>query len=97
MKIELTLDKILIKKINFDKINQMSVILLDETKNNINTLIYEVVDVGPGGMIGNKNIVMNSKPGDLVVVTEYVGSEIEIDGQEYRIINQDNILATIEL
>ena len=97
MKIEMTLDKVLIKKVSFDKVNKYSILLLEESKDSMNNFIYEVINVGPGGNVGNKTIEMFVKPGDKVIVKEYNGSEIEIDNEKYRIVNQADILAIVEL
>ncbi|MGI6563047.1 MAG: co-chaperone GroES [Clostridia bacterium] len=56
----------------------------------------EVVAVGPGGMIDGKEIVMQVKVGDKVLTSKYSGTEVKIDGQEYTIVKQSDILAIVE-
>ena len=51
MKINPTLDKIVVKKIEFEKLYKGSIILTSKNQDNINKLIYEVVECGPGGII----------------------------------------------
>jgi len=82
------LNRVLIKRCNFDKIHNTKIILLESTKNEINKLIYEVVDIGP-----KVNIV---SVGNKIIVDEYIGSEINIKGIDYRIINDNEILALVE-
>ena len=53
--------------------------------------IYEVVAVGPG----TKDVTVTVKPGDKVVVGNYVGSEIKLDGVDYKFVKQDDILAVV--
>lgn len=55
-----------------------------------------VVAVGPGGVIDGKEIVMQVKPGDKVLCANYAGSHFKIDGKEFTIIKQSDILAVVE-
>ena len=97
MKLNPTLDKVIVKKCDYNEITNSGIFLVNESKDNMNKLFYEVVEVGPGGIIAeNVEIEMVVKPGDRVLVEEYVGSEIEINGEFYRIIKQNNILAIVE-
>lgn len=93
MKIKPTLDRVIIKKCQFDDVYKSNIILTNQSKNNINKLLYEVVDIGPGGIINDNEVKMVVKPKDIVIVPEYIGSEINVDGEDYRIIRQDDILA----
>lgn len=96
MKINPTLDKVIVKKIDFDELYNGSIILVNSSKNDINKYVYEVIEVGPGGLVNKENIEMIVKPGDKVIIPEYIGSEINIDNQLYRILRQKEILAIIE-
>ena len=98
MLINPTLDKVVIKKYDYSKIYNHNIILTNTNKDDINKMIYEVIEVGPGGQITEDVYVeMNVSVGDIVVVEEYVGSEVEINGEFYRIVKQNNILAILEL
>lgn len=96
MKINPTLDKIVVKKIEFEEVYESSIILTSKNRDNINKLIYEVIECGPGGIINKDNIKIVVKPGDKVIIPEYIGSEINIDNIRYRIVKQDDILAILE-
>lgn len=96
MNLNPTLDRVVVKKCNFDEVYKTNIILVNSAKNDINKLIYEVVEVGPGGIVGGHQVDMIVKPGDKVIVPEYIGSEIHIDNEDYRIIKQSDILATVE-
>lgn len=96
MKINPTLDKIVVKKIEFEKVYKGSIILTSKNQDNINKLIYEVVECGPGGIIDKDDIKIVVKPGDKVIIPEYIGSEINIDNVQYRIVKQSDILAILE-
>ena len=56
----------------------------------------KVVAVGPGGIIDGKEITMQVKVGDVVLYSKYAGSEFKIDGKEFTIIRQSDILAIVE-
>ncbi len=56
----------------------------------------KVVAVGPGGIIDGKEIVMQVKVGDKVLYSKYSGSEFKIEGKEFIIIRQNDILAIVE-
>ncbi len=58
--------------------------------------IYEVVEVGPGGLVDGNEVKMIVKPGENVLVGKYSGSKVKLDDQEYTIVRQSDILAIIE-
>jgi len=62
------------------------------TSNKEKPAIFEVVAVGPG----TKDVTMTVKAGDSVVVGKFVGSDIKLDGVEYKFVKQDEILAVVE-
>ena len=57
----------------------------------------EVIAVGPGGVVDGKEVVMNVKPGDMVIFSKYAGNEVKLDDEEYIIVKQSDILAIVEL
>ena len=58
--------------------------------------IAEVVEVGPGGIVEGKEIKMELTVGDKVIFQKYSGTEVKIEGQEYTILRQSDVLAVIE-
>ncbi len=58
--------------------------------------ISEVVAVGPGGVVDGNEVTMYVKVGDKVIISKYSGTEVKLDGEEYSIVRQSDILATIE-
>ena len=58
--------------------------------------VYEVVEVGPGGMVDCNEVKMIVKPGENVLVGKYSGSRVKIEDVEYTIVRQSDILAVIE-
>ena len=59
--------------------------------------ISRVIAVGPGGMVDGKEVVMQLKAGDRVITGKYTGTEVKIDGEEYTIVRQSDVLAVVEL
>ena len=58
--------------------------------------VYEVVEVGPGGLVDGNEVEMIVRPGQNVLVGKYSGSKVKLDDQEYTIVRQSDILAVIE-
>ncbi len=58
--------------------------------------IYEVVEVGPGGMVDGNEVKMIVKAGEKVLVGKYSGSKVKLGEDEYTIVRQSDILAVIE-
>ena len=58
--------------------------------------IAEVIEVGPGEVIDGKKEEMKVKKGDNIIVSEYSGTKIKYEGEDYIIVRQDDILATVE-
>ena len=58
--------------------------------------IYEVVEVGHGGMVDGNEVVMTVSVGNSVLVGKYSGTKVKLDDVEYTIVRQSDILAVIE-
>ena len=58
--------------------------------------MFEVVEVGPGGMVDGNEVKMTVAAGDRVIVGKYSGTTVKVDGEEYSIVRQGDILAVVE-
>ena len=58
--------------------------------------MYEVVEVGPGGMVDGKEVAMVVKKGDRVLVGKYSGTTVKVEDEEFSIVRQSDILAIVE-
>ena len=58
--------------------------------------VAEVIAVGPGGNVDGKEVTMTVKVGDKVITSKYAGTEVKVDGEEYNIVRQNDILAVVE-
>ena len=58
--------------------------------------IFEVVAAGPGGLVDGVEIEMTVAPGDKVILGKYSGTQVKVEGEEYTIVRQGEILAIVE-
>ena len=56
----------------------------------------EVIAVGPGGVVDGKEVKMEVATGNKVIYSKYAGTEVKLDGEEYIIVKQSDILAIVE-
>lgn len=55
-----------------------------------------VVAVGPGGVVDGNEVKMYLNVGDKVIASKYAGTQVKINGEEFTIVRQSDILATVE-
>ncbi|MBR2938024.1 MAG: co-chaperone GroES [Oscillospiraceae bacterium] len=89
MKLKPMADNILLKAAEAQETTASGIILATTAKEKPG--IYEVVSAGPG----TKDVTVTVKPGDKVVVGNFVGSDIKLDGEDYKFVKQDEILAIV--
>lgn len=94
MNIKPLADRVVIKMVEAEETTQSGIILAGSAKEK--PQIAEVVAVGPGGVVDGKEITMELKVGDKVLMSKYAGTEVKLDGVEYTILRQSEILAKIE-
>ena len=94
MKLNPLADRVLLKAVETEETTASGIILSTATKEKPE--VFEVVSAGPGGMIDGNEIKMVVKPGDRVVTSKYSGTEVKLDGEEYVIVRQSDILAIVE-
>ena len=94
MKIKPLGDRVVIKNMEAEETTKGGILLTSGSKEK--PQLAEVLAVGPGGNVDGKEIVMNVKEGQKVVYSKYAGTEIKIDGEEYKIVRQSDILAIVE-
>ena len=89
MKLRPMADNILLKATEAEETTSSGIILA--TSNKEKPAIYEVVSAGPG----TKEVEVTVKAGDKVIVSKFSGNEIKLDGQDYKFVKQDDILAVV--
>ncbi len=94
MKLRPLFDRVVLKSLEAEETTASGFILTGSAKEK--PQMAEVVAVGPGGTVDGKEITMTVKVGDRVFYSKYAGTEIKLDGEEYTIVRQNDILAVCE-
>ncbi len=94
MKLRPLLDKVVIKAAEMEETTKGGILLPGSAKEK--PQISEVVAVGPGGLVNGEVVEMTVSVGDKVITAKYSGAEVKIDGVEYTIVSQSDILAIVE-
>ena len=84
-------DRVIIKQVEAEEKTKSGIILTSAAQEK--PQVAEIVAVGPGGVIEGKEVVMEVKVGDKVLISKYAGTEVKLDGEEYTILKQSDILA----
>ena len=87
-------DRVLIKMLEAEETTQSGIVLASAAQEK--PQIAVVLAVGPGGMVDGKQVDMIVKAGDKVITSKYSGTEVKVDGEEYTIVRQSDILAIVE-
>jgi chaperonin GroES len=87
-------DRVVIKKLEAEETTKSGIVLPGTAKEKPQEA--EVVAVGPGGVVDGKEVRMEVKVGDKVIISKYSGTEVKLNGEEYTIVKQDDILAVVE-
>lgn len=87
-------DRVVIKMTEAEETTKSGIILTASAQEKPS--IAEIVAVGPGGLVDGKEVVMSVKVGDKVLISKYAGNEVKVDGVEYSIVRQSDILAVVE-
>ena len=94
MKLNPLFDKVVIKKSEAEETTRTGIILTGSAKEKPD--VYEVVAVGPGGVVEGERVEMVLSVGDRVIVGKYSGTEVSVDGVDYTVVKQSDILAVVE-
>ena len=89
MKLKPMADNVLLKAHEAQETTVSGIVLATATKEK--PAIYEIVSVGPG----TKDVEMTVKPGQMVVVNKFTGTDVTIDKVDYKFVKQDEILAVV--
>ena len=86
-------DRVVVKMTEAEETTKSGIILAGTAKEK--PIIAEVIAVGPGGVVEGKEITMYVSVGDKVLISRYSGTEVKLDGVEYTIVRQNDILAIV--
>ena len=88
-------DRVVIKMMEAEETTKGGIILAASAQEK--PQVAEIVAVGPGGVVDGKEVKMYLKVGDKVLLSKYAGTEVKLDGEDYTILRQSDILAIVEL
>ena len=87
-------DKIVLQQLEAEETTKSGIVLPGQAKEKPQEA--EVIAVGPGGMVDGKEVTMQVAVGDKVIYSKYAGTDVELDGEEYIIVKQNDILAVVK-
>ena len=87
-------DRVVSKRLEAEETTKGGIILTAAEKEKPDLSV--VVAVGPGGMVDGKEVKMILKPGDKVITSKYMGTEVKIDGEQLTIVKQSDVVAIVE-
>ena len=87
-------DRVVLKQLVAEETTKSGIVLPGQTKEKPQEA--EVVAVGPGILPDGKEIKMSVRAGDKVIYTKYAGTEVKMDGEEFILVKQSDILAIVE-
>lgn len=94
MNIKPLADRVVIKMLEAEETTKSGIILTSAAQEK--PQVAEVVAVGPGGVIDGEKVEMEVAVGDKVLISKYAGTEVKVDGEEYTILRQSDILAKVD-
>lgn len=94
MKLKPLADRVILKQFKAEEKTKSGLILAASAQEKPE--MFEVVEVGPGGMVDGNEVKMTVAAGDRVIVGKYSGTTVKVDGEEYSIVRQIDILAVVE-
>ena len=87
-------DKVVVKRLEAEEKTKSGIYLAASAQEKPE--IFEVVAVGPGGMVDGNEVKMEVKAGDRVITGKYSGTTVKVDDEEYTIVRQGDILAIVQ-
>lgn len=94
MTIKPLLDRVVLKAQEAEETTKSGIVLATSAQEK--PQFANVVAVGPGGIVDGKEVTMYVNVGDKVITNQYCGTNVKLDGEEYTIVKQSDILAVVE-
>ncbi|MBR2731430.1 MAG: co-chaperone GroES [Clostridia bacterium] len=94
MKIKPLTDRVVVKLVEVEETTSSGIILAASAQEK--PQIAEVIAVGPGGVVDGKEVEMYVSVGDKVITSQYSGTKVKLNKEEYTIVRQSDILAIVE-
>ena len=87
-------DRVVIQKLEAETTTKSGILITGTAKEQPQEA--KVVAIGPGAMVEGKRVPMDVEVGNKVLYSKYAGTDVKVDGEEYIILKQDDILAIVE-
>ena len=87
-------DRVVIKVLEGEETTKSGIVLPGTAKEK--PMQGEILAVGSGEIVDGKKVPLELKVGDKVIYSKYAGTEVKIDGAEYLILRQNDVLAIVE-
>ncbi|MBQ7200462.1 MAG: co-chaperone GroES [Eubacterium sp.] len=94
MKLVPLADRVVLKQLDAEETTKSGIVLPGSAQEKPQQA--EVIAVGPGGMVDGKEVAMSVKKGDQVIYSRYAGTDVKLDGEDYVIVKQNDILAIVK-
>ena len=94
MKLVPLCDRVVLKQLEAEETTKSGIVLPGQAQEKPQQA--EVIAVGPGGVVDGKEVKMEVEAGNKVIYSKYAGTEVKLDGEEYIIVKQSDILAIVE-
>ena len=94
MRLEPLGDRVVLKQLEAEETTKSGIVLPGQAQEKPQQA--EVIAVGPGGVVDGKEVKMEVAAGDKVIYSKYSGTEVKLDGEEYIVVKQSDILAIVK-
>ena len=87
-------DRVVLKQVEAEETTKSGIVLPGQAQEKPQQA--EVIAVGPGGIVDGKEVVMQVAAGDKVIYSKYAGTEVKLEGEEFIVVRQNDIVAKVE-
>lgn len=87
-------DKVVVKKLEAEETTKGGLILSSGAQQK--PQVAEIIAVGPGGVVDGNEIKMEVAVGQKVIIRDYAGTNVKLDGEEYIVVRQEDVVAVVE-
>ena len=86
-------DRVVLKQLEAEETTKSGIVLPGNAQEKPQQA--EIIAVGPGGIVDGKEVEMQVAVGDKVIYSKYAGTEVKLDGEEFIVVRQDDIVAKV--
>ena len=86
-------DRVVLKQLEAEETTKSGIVLPGNAQEKPQQA--EIIAVGPGGIVDGKEVEMQGAVGDKVIYSKYAGTEVKLDGEEFIVVRQNDIVAKV--